>query len=90
LAYKADTGYLTLPPDTYDVSIFVAGTDTEVLSTQLPVSASTNYSIFARGLVGDIDTPFGLLPLVDAVPEPGCLALVMCGLACFGLVRRRR
>ena len=91
LQYKADTGYLSLPAGIYDVSIREAGTTNELFPTQLDLSesAGTNLSVFAVGLLGDADTPFGVLPTVDAVPEPSSGVLALLGLLIVSMMRRR-
>lgn len=89
LAFKDSTGYLPLDPGEYTLRIRETGMTNDLFVVEdLALSANTNYSAFAIGLVGD---DFTVLPAVDAVPEPSTaslLGLTMLGLTAIG--RRRR
>ena len=79
--------YISVPGGTYDLEVFVAGTDNLALSVPgLSVSNNSVYTVFATGLVGD--GSLNAVPVVDAIPAPASLALL--GLGGMAAVRRRR
>ena len=51
LAFPNSTDYLTVSAGTQNVKVRVAGTTTTVIDANLPISANTNYSVFAADSV---------------------------------------
>ncbi len=50
VGFKEDTDYVAVQPDTYDLEVCLAGTNTVVLSLQnLELEAGVVYTIFAEG-----------------------------------------
>jgi Domain of unknown function (DUF4397)/Secretion system C-terminal sorting domain len=62
LTYGEVTGYLSLPPAIYDLSVRVAGTQTTVATYRADLSGLAGGAayVFASGLVGNATTPFGV------------------------------
>ncbi len=56
-------GRIAVPPDTYDITVFAAGTNLNVFSTSLTVTADNNFTVYAVGLLNDAS--FGLEVSVD-------------------------
>lgn len=79
--------YISVPGGSYDLEVVVSGTDTVALFVPgLAVQNNAVYTVFATGLVGD--GSLNAVPVLDAIPAPGSLALL--GLAGAAASRRRR
>lgn len=87
LAFKGATPYLELDPGPYTFRIRANGSTDDVFVVEdLMLDAGTNYSAFA---IGELGTSFDVLPVVDAVPEPAAVTLLLSSLLGIGLLRRR-
>lgn len=87
VSFQGFGDYVSVPGGSYDLEVVVSGTDDVALFVPgLSVSNNTVYTVFATGLVGD--GSLNAVPVVDAIPAPGSLALL--GLAGAGVMRRRR
>ncbi|MEL7239644.1 MAG: DUF4397 domain-containing protein, partial [Planctomycetota bacterium] len=85
-------GYISVPGGTYDFDVFLSD-DRDAGSVLdldgIVLDNGTVYTVYAIGLVGDVDTPLGATISVDAViPEPASLGLLSAG--GLLLMRRRR
>jgi len=58
LPFKAASGYLSVPPGSYSIQVRVAGTQTTVISQNLMLLASTDYTAFAMGSVTGVKPLF--------------------------------
>jgi hypothetical protein len=58
LEFESVTDYLELPAGEYDVSVFVAGTETQVFSAEGVALAAEDYTAVALGEVASDDTEF--------------------------------
>lgn len=86
--FRENGGYINVPAGTYPLEVRVAGTSTVALTLDpLAVNANTVYSVFAMGLLQSQTAPLRAVVSVDAVPEPGSLALLAAA-AAFALRRR--
>lgn len=56
LAFPNNTGYLTVNAGTRNIKVNVAGTATTVINADLPLTANTNYTVFAVDSVSKIST----------------------------------
>lgn len=56
LAFPSNTAYLPVDAGTRNVKVNVAGTSTTVINADLPLTASTNYTVFAVDSVSKIST----------------------------------
>ncbi len=56
LVFAGNTGYLPVNAGTRNVKVNVAGTSTTVINADLPLTANTNYSVFAVDSVSKIST----------------------------------
>lgn len=90
VTFTENAGYIAVPGGIYDLQVRLAGTSTVVLNVPgLSVNNNTVYSVFAMGLVGGTgDQALQAVPVVDAIPTPGALALL--GLGGLLATRRRR
>jgi len=61
VAYMGTGGYYPVEADTYDLEVLVAGTDTVVLTPTVTVAPNNIYTIFAFGLVDDLEA----MPAMD-------------------------
>ncbi len=86
--FRENGGYINVPAGTYPLEVRVAGTSTVALTLDpLTVNSNTVYSVFAMGLLQSEAAPLQAVVSVDAVPEPGSLALLAAA-AAFALRRR--
>ena len=65
LPFKAASGYLAVPPGTYQIQVRVAGTQTTVLSQSLTLMGGTDYTAFAMGSVTDSPQHLQLIAFGD-------------------------
>ncbi len=98
LSYPDATGYLTLPPATYDFEVRLAGTTTVALPLSgVALADGTNYTVFAVGLAA-ADVPAGQVlsavvgvdgvaaPATDTVPAGNSTPMLfLAAAALFGL-----
>ncbi|MEZ6233105.1 MAG: DUF4397 domain-containing protein [Phycisphaerales bacterium] len=84
VAFGENGGYVSVPGGSYDLEVFVSGTNNLALSVPgLGVENGFVYSVFAMGDVANLEA----VPFVDA-PSPGALGLL--GAAGLLAGRRRR
>lgn len=70
LPFKAASGYLSVPPGSYNIQVRVSGTQTTVLSQPLVLLGGTDYTAFAMGSVSG-PQPLFLIALGDnLLPRP--------------------
>jgi hypothetical protein len=103
LEFPDATGYLTLPPASYDFEVRLAGTSTVALPLDgVALAGGTNYTVFAVGSAS-ADAPQGqelsvvvgidgmAAPATDTVPATSnAWMLVLAGAGLLGLVASRR
>lgn len=86
VAFQSSGGYITVAPGTYDLDVNVAmGGPTALSVPGLTLEADTVYTVYAVGLVGD--GSLAAIASIDAIPEPGSVALLALG--ALTLLRRR-
>ena len=91
--FKDASPYLELTTGAYNVRLLEPGTSNEIFAVEgLGVEAGNVYSAWAIGVVGNNDTPFMVMPTVDAsiIPEPSSGLLALGALTLLPLVRRRK
>ena len=66
LAFPNSTGYLTVGAGTRNIKVRVAGTTTTVIDANLPITANTNYTVFAADSVSKLTT----IVLTDDLSSP--------------------
>lgn len=89
--FKDASNYLQVPGGSYTIRVLQAGTSNEVFVVpNLQLNAGTVYSAWAVGLLnGTGNQAFGVLPTVDAIPEPTGAAAIAALLGLVGMLRRR-
>jgi hypothetical protein len=66
LAFPNNSGYLTVSAGTRNIKVRVAGTTTNVIDADLPITANTNYTVFAADSVSKLKT----VVLTDDLSSP--------------------
>ena len=65
VAYGEATPFAKLSPRSYNIKINVTGTSTTVYDADVLVESGTNYTLLASGIVGNEDTPFTVIPIIN-------------------------
>lgn len=66
VSFTESGGYISVPPGAYDLEARIAGTETVALSVPgVCVAANTVYTVYAMGLVGDMETPLQAVLSID-------------------------
>jgi hypothetical protein len=70
LPFKGASGYLAVPPGSYNIQVRVAGTQTTVLSQTLMLMGGTDYTAFAMGTVSGSQPLFLVTYGDNLLPRP--------------------